>query len=254
MHKILLLEDNPIELDIIRRMFAKLPADYVLETVETLEQALKRIEQNDIDLLITDLSVPDSVGVGTFIKINSKFPNLSVVVLTNLHDTDIANKLVEIGAQDYINKIDLTVSILQNAVRNALARKQKTNAYTSLEAETIIKKSIKNYKHNMSLFNDRPLSQREPEIFTFFTEFYVSLLPLSRGLGDKDVQNKVKASMESQRDAVLMMKVSPHDFLDVHNHCMQKLSFINVDDEEFSKLSNLVLQEAMSQMYYAYSA
>lgn len=251
-YKVLLLEDNPVELDIIRRVFAKIPTEYIVESVETLEEALKRLEQGGIDIILTDLGVPDSVGAATFIQINVKFPNLPIVVLTNLLDLEMAGKLIEIGAQDYIHKMELTANTLETTIRNSLARKQSKHS-SSISAEAIVQQPFANYTYHMRLLNERSLYYRQPDVFNFFTEFYTSLLLLPQASILQNIQTKLRAVLKQQHDAFLMVNLAPSDLLDIHNHSLQSPAFVDIENEEFRKHSSIVLQESISYLYYAYS-
>jgi len=65
-----------------------------------------RIEGKDVDpiCIVLDLSLPDSVGRETFLKLFKAFPDIPIVVMTNTNDRSLAEEMVDIGAQDYILK------------------------------------------------------------------------------------------------------------------------------------------------------
>ncbi len=121
------------------------------------------------------------------------------------------------------------------------------------DVEGIIKSSLKNYNHHLRLLDKQSLAQREPEIFNFFIEFYSSLMPLSREINHESLRKKVKTSIALQKDALLMTAVAPADLYDVHRRSLKSINFINVDDSEFQILSQIVLQEVIAGLYYAYS-
>lgn len=54
--------------------------------------------------IILDLSLPDSVGRETFLKLFRAFPDIPIVVMTNTNDRSLAEEMVDVGAQDYILK------------------------------------------------------------------------------------------------------------------------------------------------------
>ncbi len=58
----------------------------------------------DFDVILSDLSLPDSQGIETFVSIRNHVPNIPTIVLTGLDDKKIALKAVREGAQDYILK------------------------------------------------------------------------------------------------------------------------------------------------------
>src|SRR5687767_1008422 len=87
--KILLIEDNPGDIRLIELMLAQasgFQAD--LESVHRFAPALERLGEAGIDVVLLDLSLPDSFGLDTLIKAQAKAPDVPIVVLTNLDDEE----------------------------------------------------------------------------------------------------------------------------------------------------------------------
>lgn len=133
---IVLLEDNPIDANMVLR---QLPDD-VINHFKSLGETLAHLRTHTADLIITDLNVSDSRGLETFYKIRDKAPHIPIIILTNNLSLDDAKTAVQSGAQDYIfkeellkhNKVDATISLslerakLQDALVKAeqVARQQ----------------------------------------------------------------------------------------------------------------------------------
>ena len=124
---ILLVEDDPGDAGLVRLALrqAVLSAEPIAPSivwVESLATARQAIAEHKPDLVLLDLSLPDSAGVFTVEAIRGLLPTVPVVVLTGLDDIDVAMQTLEAGAQDYLVKGELDPQHLGRAVRHALTR------------------------------------------------------------------------------------------------------------------------------------
>ncbi|MHB9075070.1 MAG: hybrid sensor histidine kinase/response regulator [Desulfobaccales bacterium] len=123
--KVLLIEDNPGDARLIREMLAEAGADDIrLEWVPRLSQGLESLGKGEIDLVLLDLSLPDSRGLETFCKAYTQAPEIPFVLLTGLDDETLALTAVQKGAQDYLIKGKTDASRLFRAIRYASERKK----------------------------------------------------------------------------------------------------------------------------------
>ncbi len=123
--KILLVEDNTTYAKLITDILSleKNPPFHI-EGATTLKESLERLAKGGIDLVLLDLSLPDSQGLETFDRIQSQSPLLPIVVLTGLDDQRIAIEIVRKGGQDYLVKGRVDGSLLASIIRHAIERKQ----------------------------------------------------------------------------------------------------------------------------------
>ncbi|KAA5543014.1 response regulator [Roseiconus nitratireducens] len=127
--KLLLVEDNPIHVRLIESLLAdaKSPS-FSLESVGTLSDAHQRVSEGAPEMILLDLTLPDSEGLQTFREIRSQAPTLPIVIVTGLDDVRIAAKAVEAGAQDYLVKNQLSRSTLTRSLRYAIERTRVRDA------------------------------------------------------------------------------------------------------------------------------
>lgn len=127
--KVLLVEDNPGDIRLIQEMFGENEADHFdLLCAEKLAEALKCLDETSVDVILLDLSLPDSQGLDTFIKINNRVPLIPVVVLSGFDDEAFAVEAVGRGAQDYLTKGRTDSSLLARSLRYAVERRHTENA------------------------------------------------------------------------------------------------------------------------------
>ncbi len=128
---VLLLEDNPADARLVREMFVDAASDKLIHSsfdlinCTRLSDALKALQKDSFDVILTDLDLPDSRGLETFLKVHAKAPKTPVVVLTGLMDEAIGVKAVQEGAQDYLVKGHVDSHVLIRAIRFAMERSRK---------------------------------------------------------------------------------------------------------------------------------
>jgi DNA-binding NarL/FixJ family response regulator len=122
---VLIVEDNPGDILLIKEYLSeKQDADYVITETDTLEAAIGLISEGDYDVILLDLSLPDSMGLDTVRKVITTSPDTAVIVLTGLQDENIALQAVRYGAQDYLEKQFLTPPMLYKSIIYAIERKR----------------------------------------------------------------------------------------------------------------------------------
>lgn len=127
--RILLIEDNPGDVRLIWEMLTEAKGtQFSLESADRLTEGLERLARGGIDVVLLDLSLPDSSGLDTIKKVNAREPGMPVVVLTVHEDEALAVQAVRFGAQDYLVKNQVNLSLLVHSVRYAIERKQAEKA------------------------------------------------------------------------------------------------------------------------------
>ncbi|MCR6630764.1 MAG: response regulator [Magnetospirillum sp.] len=122
--RVLLLEDDPADARLVEYMLRRMPqTSFVVETAGRLAQATQRLARGDIDVVLADLSLPDSTGLATLKALTGAAPDLPVVVLTGNDDDSQAIEALKHGAQDYLVKGRGDGSMLARVVRYAIERK-----------------------------------------------------------------------------------------------------------------------------------
>ena len=120
---ILILEDNPDDLFLLKETIESSDEMYSnIIHVDRLEKSIQTAEKQPIDIAIIDLNVPDSFGLDTFISFNEIFPHIPVVIMTGMNDFDTAISAVQKGAQDYLQKGEVSPSEIIRTIRYAIER------------------------------------------------------------------------------------------------------------------------------------
>ncbi len=132
--KILLVEDNPGDARLLQLTLAEADSGrFELTHVSTLSEGLERLTEDRIDVVLLDLSLPDSQGLDTFLKAHAQAPGVPFVVLTGLADERMAVSALREGAQDYLVKGQVDSSLLARSMRYAIERRGADEALRQSE-------------------------------------------------------------------------------------------------------------------------
>jgi len=124
---ILMVEDNPGDARLLQEyLHDGFTATFALTHCTRLKEALAFLGAKDhgCDVILLDLSLPDSSGLSTFLSIHDQALEVPIVILTGVNDTTLASQAVQKGAQDYIPKDSLDGDQLSRTIRYAIERKQ----------------------------------------------------------------------------------------------------------------------------------
>src|SRR4030095_1805271 len=125
----LLVEDNPVDTRLLFERVTEGPSvQFAWEHVLRLEQAKDILRVDPFDLVVLDLSLPDSDGLDTFIHLHPHALCLPVVILTEHDDELLAIQAVRSGAQDYLVKGKLEAGPLVRTLCYAIERKRAETA------------------------------------------------------------------------------------------------------------------------------
>ncbi|MBN1882846.1 MAG: response regulator [Deltaproteobacteria bacterium] len=120
---VLLIEDDRGYARLIREMIEDRMGGYInSDHVISLGEGLDYLENNDVDVVLLDLILPDSEGLDTFLRVNQAAPDISIVILTSIEDEQVALEALKAGVQDYLYKGEVNPSVLVRAIRYAIER------------------------------------------------------------------------------------------------------------------------------------
>jgi signal transduction histidine kinase len=122
---LLLVEDNPGDARLLREMLAETAVvELDVHQVSRLDDAIELLTSAHHDVVLLDLSLPDSEGLETLVRLQAQTPDVPVVVLTGLHDETLAIRAVQKGAEDYLVKGHVDGNVLLRSIRYAIERKR----------------------------------------------------------------------------------------------------------------------------------
>ena len=146
---ILLVEDDLPQVCYVREVLPE--NQFQVQHAATLVDALQQIAQGGIDVILLDLGLPDSQGIRTLQAVINHCKTLPIVIFTALEDEEVGIQAVQMGAQDYIFKKEITGTVLSRSIRYSMERKRSeelTRAQDqALEASRLKSVFLRNMSH-----------------------------------------------------------------------------------------------------------
>ncbi len=122
--KILLVEDNQGDARLLDIMLREVLTACTLTHADTLGKAISHACLMQFDIILLDLSLPDSQGSSTFWSLHDVVSDVPIVVMTGHDDEMLATELAQAGAQDYLVKGSVDGRWLLRVMRYAIERKR----------------------------------------------------------------------------------------------------------------------------------
>ena len=120
---VLLIEDDSGDAYLLQSFLSSAePVSFDLTCANRLGTGLNYLSTTPFDIILLDLSLPDSMGLDTIDTVRLHAPDIPIVVLTGLDDEDTAMQAVQAGAQDYLSKDHLDHNTLTRSIRYAVER------------------------------------------------------------------------------------------------------------------------------------
>lgn len=122
---ILLIDPQPKTQRRLGQLLASSPGrHYALVAVNSLQAALVFLSQNEVEVVLLDLKLPDVSGLPAYYQLAAAHARLPIIILTPMADKRMAKGAIRAGAQDYLIKQEVDGVMLRRSIRYAVARKR----------------------------------------------------------------------------------------------------------------------------------
>ncbi|MBX7088978.1 MAG: response regulator transcription factor [Cyclobacteriaceae bacterium] len=161
--KILLVDDHTILLDGVKSLLSKEDDLTVVGQAGSAEAALEFLKKNEVDLIITDYSLPEMDGLSLVNTIKRIAPNTKVIVLSMHDEVHLVKEILKAGVNGYVLKNDTHKELL-NAIRDVSQGK----VYLSSDVNKMLITNLNNPDEG------RLLTDREREILKLIAKEYTN--------------------------------------------------------------------------------
>ena len=117
--KILVVDDEDFQRDLLKKLLSKV--GYEVKEVQSPEVALSILDQEEFQVIITDLIMLDMDGVEFCLRVRETNSKTVIIALTGYVDLYDIDKLKAAGFDNYLTK-PIKVEIIQEAIEEALKR------------------------------------------------------------------------------------------------------------------------------------
>lgn len=132
--KALLIEDSLVYAQLVLEMVKDARGVAIgIEHSFRLSAGLERLRQEEFDIILLDLTLPDSFGIETLKRTRAEAGNMPIVIMTSLDDEEFTLQALQMGAQDYLVKGEFDTNLLVRSMRYAIERKRSEVALRESE-------------------------------------------------------------------------------------------------------------------------
>lgn len=163
--ELIIVDDHPIFLDGLSVLLNEIEGIHVRGTFTNGHEALSFLSNNKINVVITDIDMPEMDGIELSRKIKSKYKACKIIALTMHNDSHIIAKLLEVGAEGYILK-----NTGKKELMMAIETVMTGETYFSEEVKMIYIESKVKGKKTENNYIKYKLSKRELEIVKLISE------------------------------------------------------------------------------------
>jgi PAS domain S-box-containing protein len=132
--RILLVEDSPEDVFLLHASLDRVSGTrFNVEIAHNLAAGIEVVTAGKTDLVLLDLTLPDSLGLDTFLRLKSRCRDVPVIILSGMDDEALAVKAVHAGAEDYLVKGRVDSQLITRAILYAIERTEAKKAMIMAE-------------------------------------------------------------------------------------------------------------------------
>jgi PAS domain S-box-containing protein len=135
---ILLIEDNPGDTHLVKIYMKDAAFKFELFVADTFFEGMDILSKHEVDIVLLDLSLPDSQGFKTLNRFIDTVSNIPVIVMTGVNNEIVGNQAVKAGAQDFLVKGQFDGKLLGRAIRYAIQRHKEFQKLEDTKRELTI--------------------------------------------------------------------------------------------------------------------
>jgi len=158
--KIIVVDDHPIVTEGVKALLNNQADLIVLETFDHGLACLPYLEVNQVDVVLLDISLPDTNGIELCLKIKSINPKICVIVLSNHAERSLILSIMQNGASGYMLK-NSPVDEIKQCITNALNGEL---AFTKAVQQIILKPTLNELKKQPKI------TKREKQVLLLIAE------------------------------------------------------------------------------------
>ncbi len=101
---ILIVDDHPVVIEGVKTLLKDVALVHVAGSCNDAASARKFLQENDVDILLLDINLPDTNGMDLCLELKKKNKDLKIIALSNYSERSMINKMIENGASGYLLK------------------------------------------------------------------------------------------------------------------------------------------------------
>lgn len=228
--KILLVEDDAGDIELLEAYLEPMEAETIeLVVCQWLRDAKKKLEMQHFDLILLDLSLPDSVGLDTFRKVQELVPEIPIVILSGLSDQELVLQAVRLGAQDYLTKDQVNSQILLRSIHYAVERQRlllqaglaKLQKQHDRHLQILERLPAQQSTVTARLYGSASLQESLPDEFQQMVQQYGRLMDLALEKRMLQLSTSLSDQLQTVAERLAFLQVGPRDVVEIHTAAVQ---------------------------------
>jgi signal transduction histidine kinase len=246
--RILLIEDNPGDARLIKEYLSDVKnTSFDFKSAERLHDGIEILENEFVDVVLLDLKLPDSEGLGSFDQIFAVAPSVPIIVLTGLNDETTAIKAVKMGAQDYLMKDKVESDLLIRSIRYAIERKRAEEEHQKLLEQRIRSLAIIEAQENERRRISRELHDGLGQLLSA-AKLNIGMIEFMQGQSKEKAADIIKQIESIISKAIVEARRIAHDLRPTTLDDFGLLPALRILCQEFSKLTGIKVKFQVSQV------
>ena len=234
----LLIEDDPVNAKVIRRLLSKTGhgslaenTSFEINIANSLATGIEQLAEGIFDVVLLDLMLPDSQGLNTLVRLLEQNPAIPVVVQTSSEDKTEVVKAFQLGAHGYLPKQDLDSNLLVYAIRLAIERRMQMSLLEAKKQQQQREREfleLEQFANAAStsvtarLFGSEPLRESLPDFFLELVQRYGELMDLALEQQAYRVEHNVSEQLRALAERLGLLKAGPRDVVDIHTKALKQ--------------------------------
>ena len=164
--KVLIVDDHKLVRDGIKVYLESDPGIRVVGEAGNGDQVMELISQLDVDLLLLDINMPTLDGVVVAQQVKKHYPEVKILTLTMLSETQYVRQMLQAGAEGYLLK-----SCSQEELLNAIHKIIEGQTYFGQDImKSVMEAMTPKTKIKVSRYSTVELTKREREVLKLITQ------------------------------------------------------------------------------------
>ncbi len=155
---VLVVDDHPMVLEGMRSMLSQISFVNLKGTVQTAFDAMAKLKLEEVDIVITDINMPEVSGIELTMKIRKEFPLVKVIAMSTFKERSYISQMIQHGASGYLVK-----SASREEIEEAILSVHEGKLYMSLDIN--LSAADKQEMNNLPV-----LSSREKEVLVLIAD------------------------------------------------------------------------------------
>ena len=224
--RVLLAEDNPTDALLLHQALESVRgANFSVICVESIKECVARLRDGVFDVILLDLGLPDSSGLETFLTLRERAPDTPVLVLTGLSDEDAGLKAVQQGAQDYLIKGQVDISLLGRVIRYAVERHQLQKALEEKQERARQDREVRSMSRlsekggtqvTSRIYASPPLRESHPEQFQDLRDRYKAALDQALERRVYKAESAASDTLREIGETLGFLRGGPREVIEIH--------------------------------------